>query len=288
LAPLLLPHHVARRHQALLHALEDLDAATRERVVAYLDRLGPEQAVTAEMRALLAVPPGDRGYSKRIWDILDNIAGAVAGGSELAVADLPIAEGLLDRLRAALIRSYTYVVSPILIRGSRPSPEKLRDLYLHNGVRSTVNLCREMHRGDAWLVRQAGLAGRLRAVWIPITDNDQPDLAQVFDFLRFLLGPHDVPAYVHCEQGVGRTGVMVGCYRQAAEGWAAAQAIDEARRFGNSMPTQLAFLAQFGEVLSGGDPVWSPRFRRLQFPRPGTAPPPPVGVTLSDCLDPGA
>jgi hypothetical protein len=44
---------------------------------------------------------------------------------------------------------------------------------------------------------------------------------------------------------------MVACYRMAAEGWSAEQAIAEAKQFGMAMPNQIAFLERFGQSRGG-------------------------------------
>jgi hypothetical protein len=49
---------------------------------------------------------------------------------------------------------------------------------------------------------------------------------------------------VHCEAGTGRTGVMIACYG-LQQGWDTADAGQEARNFGCSMPDQIAFIQQY-------------------------------------------
>ena len=44
--------------------------------------------------------------------------------------------------------------------------------------------------------------------------------------------------YVHCEQGIGRTGCVVAAYRVRVQGWTPEAAVDEACAHGLKMPCQ--------------------------------------------------
>ena len=71
-------------------------------------------------------------------------------------------------------------------------------------------------------------------------------------FLDFATNPKNEPCYVHCEAGVGRTGVAVACYRMAVQGWPPDQAIAEGRKYGLQLPGQIHFVEQFGAQLKSG------------------------------------
>lgn len=90
-----------------------------------------------------------------------------------------------------------------------------------------------MPDGDADLVKQAGLsADQVNTIHIPVTDCTPPgpdDVTTFIDAVASAEGRGSV--YVHCEAGVGRTGVMVACYR-LQQGWDTADALQEARNFG--------------------------------------------------------
>jgi Tyrosine phosphatase family len=281
------PHHTAKDHADFVHATEDLPA----QAAAALHRLFRTEpaGVTFEgqVEAVLDTPPPP-GTARKIWDVLENVAGAGAGIGENLAADLGPVERVLDVIRAHRIEAYTYRVSNRVIRGSRPTPEKVRDLFRHNGVRSTVNLCSEMHHGDTSIIAAAGLTGVMKTEHIPITDNGRPSYPQVLHFFEFLDNPDNTPAYVHCEQGVGRTGVMVACYRLAVNAWRVDTAINEAERFADKMPEQLAFIEEFARALVDPSAGWGAVLAELRYPRSEPPTAPPDAANRDDCRDHGS
>jgi protein tyrosine/serine phosphatase len=48
-------------------------------------------------------------------------------------------------------------------------------------------------------------------------------------FLGIMDDPANHPVLLHCEHGVGRTGVLTGVWRMEYDGWDAEQALEEAR-----------------------------------------------------------
>ena len=71
-------------------------------------------------------------------------------------------------------------------------------------------------------------------------------------YLNFVTNPANQPVYVHCEQGIGRTGIAVAVYRMAVEGWKPQRALDEANAHGLQIPVQQAFILKFGADLAAG------------------------------------
>ena len=76
----------------------------------------------------------------------------------------------------------------------------------------------------------------------------------MIEFLQVLAEPGAGRTYLHCEAGIGRTGVMTACYRMAVMGWSPQDAQLEAVNFGCAAPDQLGFIQKFGRKLQQGDP----------------------------------
>lgn len=125
-----------------------------------------------------------------------------------------------------------------LYRGSWPSIPKLQKLR-KMGINSILNLCSE--RSDA---RRVASNSTFDSVWeIPIRDNTAPSSADVARFVQ-LLKTASLPMYVHCEQGVGRTGCIVAVYRVMVQGWEPMSALKEAESFGLCLGSQRNFILQ--------------------------------------------
>jgi protein tyrosine phosphatase (PTP) superfamily phosphohydrolase (DUF442 family) len=186
------------------------------------------------VQGVMAVEGGcDRPAATRIKDELVRIGNelAVVGGEALGVAELL-------GLRYG-VKPYEAQVSAELYRGARVDARGLAALKAQ-GIRGVVSFCLE-NDDDARPAEALGLVHRR----IPILDNSTPTGEEVRDFLRFVAEPAHQPVYCHCEAGKGRTGVMVACYRIAVCSWSAAQALDEARRFGLWLVNQVDFIERF-------------------------------------------
>jgi protein-tyrosine phosphatase len=228
--------HTVNRHRERMSAQDGTtsdDDALQHISVAFEDI---PQDMHESVRVLLMHPSEDTSLRERVIDVVTN----AGGGGWGEIEDITRRLSLLHMLSSLSTHSpYTYRVDDKIIRGSRPTPDKLRRLYA-GACRATVNLCREMPNGDDELIRDAGLAGQMVTAHIKITDNTPPASGDV-DALMSYLDRSNGTVYVHCEAGVGRTGVMVACYR-LAKGWTLVNAMREARQFGCAMPDQLSFI----------------------------------------------
>ena len=172
-------------------------------------------------------------FLRRAWNAVLNALGAIVGYLGMIGLEYPVSE-------------YKFKVSDTLTRGTRLSAGDVAEL-VNDGFRLIVNFCAE-NNDDA----QPSAIHGIKAVHIPVMDNQPPDLDQMIYFLTLVNEPMNQPAYCHCQAGKGRTGVAVACYRIAIQGWAADDAIIEAKRFGMAMPSQEKFLRKFAEDWSAG------------------------------------
>lgn len=145
------------------------------------------------------------------------------------------------------VKHYQSQVSPALTRGSRLETAADYDKLKAQGFKAVIDLTREGTADEKY-----AQAKGLNLLRVKILDNDHPSMAQMKTFLDFVSKPENQPAYVHCEAGKGRTGIAVACYRMAIQGWTLNQSLAEAKKFGLSLPNQIAFLKQFDAALSAG------------------------------------
>ena len=92
----------------------------------------------------------------------------------------------------------------------------LRRVHKLTGLKTIVNL-RSVSERDAgqWYNAEKNFAKKrgITIVDIPMLQDTPPDEAQVKHFLSVITNPEMLPAPIHCEAGVIRTGMMVGVYR---------------------------------------------------------------------------
>jgi hypothetical protein len=134
------------------------------------------------VRTLLMHPTEDKSLREQVIDVAKNAAGGAWGDIEQVTNQL-ICLHILSHLGHHV--PYTYRVDSKVIRGSRPTPDKLQRLNA-GGCEATVNLCKEMDNGDADLIDAAGLTGTMMTKHIEITDNTPPTHDQVDDLIAYL------------------------------------------------------------------------------------------------------
>jgi protein tyrosine/serine phosphatase len=116
-------------------------------------------------------------------------------------------------------------VVPGLYRGGQPTPAGFRFLKWR-GIKTVINLREEHDQRE--LVEKLGM----KYVHIPLNAWDPVSDDAIRTFFRAVNDPANQPVFVHCQRGTDRTGVMVGFYRIAFEGWDGPRAYKEARAIG--------------------------------------------------------
>lgn len=120
-------------------------------------------------------------------------------------------------------------VSERLYRGAQPRQGGMRRLA-ERGVNTVVNLrgASERTRAD----EAAATALGLRYFNIPMPVWGRPEDGQARRLLEILAAPENGRVFVHCKDGVDRTGTIVALYRITLEGWPADGAMAEAVSLG--------------------------------------------------------
>lgn len=120
-------------------------------------------------------------------------------------------------------------VNSKLYRGAQPAAGGVQQLA-GLGIKTIVNL-RGQGEGTRKEEAEARAAG-LRYFSIPFDRMGRPDDAEMKQVLAIIDTPENQPVFVHCKQGVDRTGTVIAVYRITHDGWTSEQAKTEANRFG--------------------------------------------------------
>ena len=111
-------------------------------------------------------------------------------------------------------------------RGSQPITNQFAELK-KLGIKTVIDL-RDDKLGDSGeLARAAGL----QYINIPLSTKRAATNEQTQYFLKLVNDQANWPVYVHCKGGRHRTGEMTAIYRITNEGWTAAQAYDEMKKY---------------------------------------------------------
>lgn len=120
------------------------------------------------------------------------------------------------------------VVAPgKLYRCAAFPPPRAGDVCRQSGIKTVIDLRKpeDIDEPEQEAIEAVGV----KYVHIPTTQV--PPKEAVAAFLAVMDNPANLPALVHCEHGVGRTGVMTAIYRMEYEGWDNERARKEAMSF---------------------------------------------------------
>jgi len=132
-------------------------------------------------------------------------------------------------------------VSDDLYRGAQPTAEGIKQLQAM-GIKTIINL-RSSDTDRDILDSEDLTYERIPMVAWRARDDD------VVRFLQIVTDESRLPAFVHCQRGADRTGLMVAVYRIVVQGWAKEQAIAEMTQGGFRFYSGWRNLVQYVEDL---------------------------------------
>lgn len=122
-------------------------------------------------------------------------------------------------------------VNERLYRGAQPLSGAMKELAAR-GIKTVINL-RGADEGTRAEETEAKAAG-LRYFSVPLPGLGRPSDEQVEKALALINDAENSPVFVHCHHGEDRTGTIIAVYRISHDGWTAAEAKKEAKRYGMS------------------------------------------------------
>jgi protein tyrosine phosphatase (PTP) superfamily phosphohydrolase (DUF442 family) len=141
-------------------------------------------------------------------------------------------------LTAAGIKNF-YQVTTNLYRGAQPTAEGMKQLKAM-GIKTVINL--RAYHSDKDEVAGTGLKS--------VHFEAEPWHAEEEDVIRFLkvvADTNNLPAFVHCQRGADRTGMMCAMHRICVGGWTKPEAIKEMKEGGFGFNPSWRNLARFIE-----------------------------------------
>lgn len=120
-------------------------------------------------------------------------------------------------------------VTERLYRGGQPREGGLRRLA-ELGIGTIINLRGHDDRIEKERAEAESLG--MRYYNIPLPSFSRPSDELVEKILAIIFSPGSGRVFVHCKQGVDRTGTIIACYRIVSNRWTVKSALDEARKFG--------------------------------------------------------
>ena len=120
-------------------------------------------------------------------------------------------------------------VNDKLYRGAQPKMDGLQEL-VKLGIKTVVNL---RGKGEGVLREEEETRSKgLRYFNVPFARAGRPHDSDIDLVLSIINTPEYQPVFVHCKEGVDRTGTVIAVYRIAHDGWTSEAAKAEANRYG--------------------------------------------------------
>jgi protein tyrosine/serine phosphatase len=124
-----------------------------------------------------------------------------------------------------------HLVNSQLYRGAQPKAGGLQRLK-QIGIKTIVNLRGADERTQA--EEQEARTLGLRYYHVALPEFSKPKDEDVQQVLELINAPENQPVFVHCRRGADRTGTIIASYRITHDGWTAAEAKKEAKKYGMS------------------------------------------------------
>lgn len=135
-------------------------------------------------------------------------------------------------------------------KGSLRGFEKVREM---TGLKTIINLRSEKEREKgSWYELEKNFAKSrgINLVDIPMLTDTPPDEAQIKQFLSVVTNPDMLPALIHCEAGVIRTGMMIAVYKVSVLKEKNEKIFKELPMYGHGFDNRLAvkdFILNYGK-----------------------------------------
>ena len=120
-------------------------------------------------------------------------------------------------------------VNEKLYRGAQPKTSDLQELS-KLGIKTVVDLTGEREGGPREEAQARNLG--LRYFNVALKRSGRPRDADIKRILSIINTPEYQPVFVHCKEGVDRTGTVIAVYRIAHDGWTSQEASAEVERYG--------------------------------------------------------
>lgn len=146
-----------------------------------------------------------------------------------------------------------------LFRGAQPDTEKAMQALQEKGVKTIIDLRSTKTLSQEVMNQEMRMAARhgIKHVNIPMHANKKITEANIREFFNAINGTKDGNVYVHCKQGIDRTGMTTALYEMKTLGKTPDQAFASMKKYGYNWYHKIKFKAQKDFLLNDRD-KWQP------------------------------